>query len=86
MPNTRPTSLPTPLTTRRDAWVRAVRTFAQGLWVDVAAAVLGALLLALSDVHWTKAWAVALVALLAKTAATAAVSYVYRHVKPPPSA
>jgi hypothetical protein len=73
------------LPARRDAWVRAVRTFVQGLWVDVLAAVLGALTLALSDVHWTRAWGVALVALLAKTAATAAVSYVYRHIKPPPA-
>jgi hypothetical protein len=73
------------LPARRDAWVRVARTFIAGLWVDVLAAVLGALTLALSDVHWTRAWGVALVALLAKTAATAAVSYVYRHIKPPPA-
>jgi hypothetical protein len=84
-PLPREVAMTQPLSTRRDAWVRAVRTFVQGLWVDVLAAVLGALTLALSDVHWTKAWGVALVALLVKTAATAATSYVYRHLKPPPA-
>jgi hypothetical protein len=71
--------------TKRDAVNRAVRTFIQGLWVDVLAAVTGAATLALADVHWTKAWGTALVLLLAKTAATAATSYVYRRLKPPPT-
>jgi hypothetical protein len=78
--------LPTPLPTKRDAINRAVRTFVAGLWLDVATAVVAALVLGLSDVHWTKAWWVALGILLAKTAGTAVVSYVRRYLSPPPSA
>jgi hypothetical protein len=78
--------LPTPLPKKQDAINRAVRTFIAGLWVDVATAVVGALVLMLGDVHWTKAWWVALGILLLKTAGTAAVSYVRRFLSPPPSA
>lgn len=77
--------LPTPLPTTRDAWNRAFRTFVQGLWVDVSAALVLVLATALTDVRWTKEYWIGLGLMLAKTVAIAAMSYVYRRLRPPPS-
>lgn len=77
--------LPVPLPTNRDAMNRAVRTFLQGLWVDVSAALAVALAVGLTDVRWTKEYWIAFAVMLGKTVAIAVVSYAYRLLKPPPS-
>lgn len=69
-----------------DARSRALRTLAQGLLLDVAAAVVAVAATWLPDVQWTRAWWMALGLLVAKTALLAAVSYAARKVVPPPSA
>lgn len=78
-------TLPAPLPANRDAWNRAIRTFIQGLWVDVSAALAIAIVTGLTDVRWTKEFWVAFGLALAKTVAVAATSYVYRRLRPPPS-
>ena len=68
-----------------DAKNRAWRTFAQGLLVDVVAAivlVVGPALTA-SDFAWSKAYWLTVGGLLAKTVLTSVVSYVGRKVAPP---
>jgi hypothetical protein len=66
-----------------DARSRALRTLAQGLALDVAAAVVAILAAALADVHWTRAWWTALGLLIVKTAIQTGVAYVARRVLPP---
>jgi hypothetical protein len=60
-------------------------TLAQGLLLDVGAAVAAVAATGLADVHWTRAWWVALGLLVAKTALRAAVSYAARRLVPPTS-
>lgn len=81
-----PIPIPIPPSTVADARSRAVRTFLQGLGLDVAVAVTSGLAVALGDVHWTRAWWALQVGLLAKTAAQTAVAYLHRRLGPPPSA
>jgi hypothetical protein len=84
MPNT----LRVPLPASVDARNRAFRTFAQGLAVDVVAAVVLAVGPALVGEHfaWTQGvLARAVAGLAAKTAVQTAVSYVARKVVPPPA-
>ena len=68
---------------KADAKVRAIRTFFQGLFIDVAYAVFGVLAVSLADVQFTQAWWVALWAVLIKTVAGTAASYVHRRIAPP---
>ena len=71
--------LPIPASVSTDARSRALRTAVQGLLVDVSVAVVGAV----ADVRWTRAYWAALGLLVAKTAVQSAVSYVARRVVPP---
>lgn len=71
-------------TTTMDARSRALRTAAQGLALDVAAALTAVLATSLTGVTWTRAWWAALGLLLVKTAAQSAVSYAHRVLVPPP--
>lgn len=66
-----------------DAENRAWRTFVQGLLLDVAAAVVAVLVVALTDVEWTLTYWQALGLVLLKTVLTAAVSYAARRITPP---
>jgi len=75
--------LPVPADAATDARNRAFRTFVQSLGVDVAAAVLLAVTPLLADVHWEKGYWLAVGALAARSAVTAAVSWVARKVLPP---
>lgn len=70
-----------------DARNRAWRTLAQGLLVDVIAAVAMAVLPALTggDFAWSAGYWAALGLLAAKTAVQTVVSYVARQVMPPPT-
>jgi hypothetical protein len=74
-----------PPSTTADARNRAFRTFAQGLAVDVTAAVVLTVgpALAGSDFAWSRAYWLTLAGLAGKTAITSAVSYVARRVKAP---
>lgn len=75
-----------PVSTKVDAKSRAVRTFIQGLLVDVAVAVAVALLAWLPDADLsTKAAWLILAATLAKSVLTAAASYVMRLKVTPPA-
>jgi len=68
----------------RDASNRGLRTLAQGLAVDVLAAVAVVLTAAVAGgIEWTEAYWVALGLAVAKSAVTALVSYVARLVVPP---
>jgi len=69
-----------------DARSRALRTLAQGLLLDVAAAVVAVVSVWLVDVQWTRVWWTALGLLVAKTALQAAVAYAARRLVPPPGA
>lgn len=68
-----------------DARNRAWRTLVQGLLIDVLAAVLLVALPAIngSDFAWTAAFWLTLGGLAAKSALTAALSYIARQVLPP---
>ncbi len=68
---------------RADARSRAARTALQGLALTVAAAVLGVLVTAVTDLQWTRAWWGALALLAAKSAVQAGVAYLHRMVLPP---
>lgn len=76
-------SLPVPADAAADAKNRAWRTLGQSLLVDVGAAVVLAVTPILSDVHWDKGYWLAVGALAARSAITAAVSWVARKVVPP---
>lgn len=78
--------IPIPPSTVADARSRALRTFAQGLALDVGVAVVSVAATALGDVRWTKAWWTLLGGLLVKTAVQSGVAYVQRRVGRPPSA
>lgn len=69
--------------TAADARNRALRTFLWGLAIDVTFALSSVLGVAMGEIHWTKAYWLALGGLLLKTALTAAVSYAMRHLAPP---
>lgn len=71
-----------------DARVRAWRTLAQGLAVDVLAAVVLAVGPALvgADFAWTRGYWLTVAALAARSAVTAVVAYVARQVLPPAGA
>lgn len=70
-----------------DARQRALRTLAQGFAVDVAAGIGVALAAGLAGgIEWTQAYWVALGLAVAKSAVTAAVSYVARKLVPPAAA
>jgi hypothetical protein len=75
--------LPVPADVATDARIRAWRTFAQSLLVDVVAAVVLAVTPLLADIHWDKGYWLAVAALAARSAVTAAVSWVARRVVPP---
>jgi hypothetical protein len=75
--------LPIPTPASVDARNRAARTLAQGLLLDVGAAAAAVAATGLADVHWTRAWWVALGLLVVKTALQAAVSYAARKLVPP---
>lgn len=76
----------TPLPAHEDAWNRAIRTFAQGLLVDVAATVVAVLVAYMSSgVEWTTEYWYALGGLLIKTVVTSVISYAARKVTPPPT-
>lgn len=66
-----------------DAKSRAVRTFVQGLALDVATAVILAVSAELHDVQWSRAYWGALGALALKTVVQTVVSYVSRRALPP---
>jgi len=73
-----------PPSTEADAKNRALRTFAQGLLIDVATVVIALLVTLLSaEVQWTREYWYGVAALVGKTALAAAVSYVARKVVPP---
>ncbi|OLE22366.1 MAG: hypothetical protein AUG49_19310 [Catenulispora sp. 13_1_20CM_3_70_7] len=73
-----------PPSAQADARNRAVRTFLQGLGIDVAAGVVLAVGPALADAHfaWTGPYWATLGALAAKTAVQTAVAYVASKVLP----
>lgn len=76
----------TALPAGQDAWNRAVRTFVQGLLVDVGAVVVAVLVATLSEgVEWTSEYWMGVGALLIKTCVTAVVSYAARKFAPPPT-
>lgn len=71
----------------RDAQVRGLRTFAQGLLVDAAAAVAVVLTVAVAGgIEWTSAYWVALGLAVGKSVVVAAVSYLARKFVPPVNA
>lgn len=79
--------LSTPNAVVRDAGNRALRTLAQGLAVDVLAAVSIALTAAVAGgIEWTSAYWVALALAVAKSAIVAVVSYLARLTLPPAQA
>jgi hypothetical protein len=71
--------------TLTDARNRAWRTLAQGLGVDVLAAVVLAVGPALAGAHfaWTRGYWLAVAGLAARSGITAVVSYIARQVLPP---
>ncbi len=72
-----------PLSTEADAKSRAWRTFAQGLFLDVAAVLAVVLATASTNVEWTVEYWYGIGALAAKTIVQTAVAYVARKVLPP---
>lgn len=72
-----------PPSASQDASNRAFRTFVQGLLVDVAAAVVTVLAVAVTSVEWTEKYWLALGALVGKTVVVSVVSYLARTVVPP---
>jgi hypothetical protein len=77
-------TIPTPNAVVRDAGNRALRTLAQGLGVDVLAAVAVVLTAAVAGgIEWTEAYWVALALAVAKSVITALVSYLARLAVPP---
>jgi hypothetical protein len=68
-----------------DAWNRAVRTFVQGLLVDVGAVVVAVLVTALGSPEWTAEYWMGIGVLLLKTVVTAVASYAARKLAPPPT-
>lgn len=67
----------------QDAKNRAIRSFFQGLGIDVGIAVVLLLVLAFDDIQWTQTYWLALAASLGRTILQSAVSYVSRvYVKP----
>jgi hypothetical protein len=77
--------LPVPAPVNVDARNRALRTFAQGLGIDVASAVLLGVGPALAGEHfaWTGPYWATVGLLAAKTAVQTAVSYAARKLVPP---
>lgn len=75
--------LPVPPDTATDARNRAWRTLVQSLLVDVGAAVILAVTPLLADIKFEKGYWVAIALLAARSAITAAVSWVARKVVPP---
>ncbi len=76
-------SNPAPEAVRADARNRALRTFAQGLALDLLAALVVVLLPAVTSIEWTSAYWLALLASLGRSLVQALVSYVARYVVPP---
>ena len=74
------------VSTSADARNRAARTLAQGLVTDVILAVAAILVLALADPDfaWTRLYWAGVGLAIAKSALTAAASYIARSVMPPP--
>ncbi len=72
-----------PLSAEDDARNRALRTFVQGLGLDVAVALSVFLAASFTDIQWTREYWVALGLTAARTVLLAAVSYVARKVVPP---
>ena len=68
-----------------DARNRAWRTFIQALGIDVASAVAAVLVVALTDIQWTKEFWIGIGLLAAKTAVQTVVAYVGRKAVPPPT-
>jgi len=71
---------------KTDAANRAVRTLVQNLIADVSTAAGGVIVLASSDIHWTKAWWVGVAILVGKTTASTAFSYIGRFLAKPKGA
>jgi hypothetical protein len=69
--------------TSRDARERAVRTFFQGLGIDVGVALLLVLATTFTDIDWTGAYWTTLGLLLAKTFLQSVVSNLVRRLVPP---
>jgi hypothetical protein len=67
-----------------DARSRAWRTLGQGLLLDVAYAVGGAILIQLNNLEWSQVYFEGLGILILKTAAQTAAAWAMRHLKPPP--
>lgn len=77
--------IPVPPTTEADARNRAIRTFVQGLLIDLGVALVltvGPVLLG-EGFGWSKAQFIALGILAGKTVVTTIVSYIARKVVPP---
>jgi hypothetical protein len=74
---------PVPADASTDARNRAFRTLIQSLGVDVLAAIVLAVTPLLANVNWDKSYWLAVGALAARSAITAAVSWVARKVLPP---
>jgi hypothetical protein len=73
-----------PPSVQADAKNRAWRTFAQGLLVDVAVAVVLVLVVAFgANIEWTPTYWLALASTLGKTVLLSAVSYASRKLVPP---
>ncbi len=67
-----------PATKNEDAWVRAGRTFAQGLLLDVAVASAVFLVTVIGDLEWTRVYWVMLGLGLAKSVIQGIVAYLAR--------
>jgi hypothetical protein len=70
---------------KRDARIRATRSFMWGMLIDVCIAVVLVLSTAISTLEWTREYWVALGLSAAKSVLQAAVTYVARRVVPPPA-
>lgn len=68
---------------KKDALNRAVRTFFQGLLIDLTATVGVIIAMGAGDIHWTKEWWYGFFLLIGKTVVAGVVSYIARlMVKP----
>lgn len=68
---------------RRDAWDRAWRTLKTGVGVDIAVAVVLALLPVLTGIEWTSTYWIVLASAVGKGVIQAVVSYYYRKLVAP---
>jgi hypothetical protein len=71
------------LFTNRDAWDRAWRTLKTGVGVDIAIAIVIALLPVLTNIEWTGSYWIVLASAVGKGVIQAVVSYYYRKLVSP---